>query len=121
MKKTFPPEFSAVMAHYRYIAAGLGRDHPISRRLLLIAMQLAPDWFAAEMHTMAREMGLLPEATLCDDNGKKFFSLSDVAERLGVSPSEAVAKIERLQADAKAAGTPFEVYRQDVSDLHPLH
>ena len=42
MDKTFPPEFSALMAQYRDTAAGLGENHPTARRLWLLVRQPHP-------------------------------------------------------------------------------
>ena len=121
MQKQFPPAFSELMAQYRDTAAGLGDQHPHARRLLQLAMQLAPDWFVDEMHQMAREMDLIPEPCACDDDGQKFYSVDAIAQKLGVPVDEARAAIDEMQADAAALGLPSSVRVKDVTALHPLH
>jgi len=120
MQKQFPPEFSALMQQYKDTAAGLGDDHPITRRLLMLAIQTAPPWFVSEMHIMARDMGLLPEPFGCNDEGQKFYRLDDVAAKLGIPLAEAQQHMERMQADAEALGLPGVVSR-DAGDLHRVH
>ena len=55
MQKRFTPEFSALMAQYRDAAAGLGDDHPHARRLWLLVVHTAPEWFVDEMSAMAKD------------------------------------------------------------------
>jgi hypothetical protein len=121
MQKTFPPEFSALMAQYRDTSAGLGDDHPITRRLWLLVMTTAPEWFVAEMHSMAQNMGLIPEATACDDTGQRFYSLDALAAKVGVSPDEVRQQMAALQAEAAAMGLSDAIQAKDARDLHPLH
>ena len=121
MQKQFPAEFSALMQQYRDTAAGLGDDHPITRRLWLMVVHTAPSWFVAEMHSMAQNMGLIPEATACDDTGQKFYSLDALAAKVGVSPDEAAQQMAALQAEAAAMGLPDAIKAKDVRELHRLH
>ncbi|AVR87527.1 hypothetical protein [Thauera aromatica] len=121
MKKQFPPEFSALMQQYKDTAAGLGDDHPIARRLLMLAIQTAPAWSAREMHDMARDMGLMPEPFGCDDTGRKFYRLDDMAAKLGITPAEAEQHMEQIQADAQALGLDNAVVAKDAGDLHRMH
>jgi hypothetical protein len=121
MQKRFTPEFSALIAQYRDTSAGLGDDHPITRRLWLMVVHTAPSWFVAEMHSMAQNMGLIPEATACDDTGQKFYSLDALAAKVGVSPDEAAQQMAALQAEAAAMGLPDAIKAKDVRELHRLH
>ena len=121
MQKTFPPEFSALMAQYRDTSAGLGDDHPLARRLWLLLMTTAPEWFVDEMHAMAQNMGLIPEPCACDDDGQKFYSLDALAAKVGVSPDEVRQQMAMLQAEAAAAGLPDALQAKDVRELHRLH
>ena len=121
MQKTFPPEFSALMAQYHDTSAGLGHHHPLVRRLWLLVVATAPDWFMDEMHAMANDMGLIPEPCACDDTGQKFYALDALAARLGVSPDEVAQQMDALQAEAAAAGLPDALQTRDVRELHRLH
>ena len=121
MQKQFPPEFSALMQQYRDTAAGLGDDHPLARRLWLLVVATAPDWFMDEMHAMANDMGLIPEPCACDDTGQKFYALDALAAKLGVSADEAAQQMAMLQAEAAAMGLPNAIQAKDVRELHRLH
>lgn len=121
MNKTFPPEFCELMIQYRDTAASLGDDHPLARRLLLLAIKTAPAWFLDQMHDMARSMGVLPEAFGCDGSGQRFYALDDVAANLGMTADEAVQKMTMLKVDAVAAGLPHMLQAADLGDLHRLH
>ena len=121
MQKRFTPEFTALMAQYRDTSAGLGDDHPITRRLWLLVVHTAPSWFLDEMSAMAKDMGLIPEATACDDTGQRFYSLDALAAKVGVSPDEVRQQMAMLQAEAAAAGLPDAIKAKDVRELHRLH
>ena len=121
MLKTFPPEFSALMAQYRDTSAGLGNDHPITLRLWLMVVHTAPSWFVDEMSAMAREMDLIPEPCACDDTGQKFYALDALAAKLGLSADEVAQHMAMLRADAAAMGLSDAIQAKDARDLHPLH
>lgn len=121
MQKTFPPEFSALMAQYRDTSAGLGDDHPLVRRLRLALLTTAPSWFVAEMSAMAKEMDLIPEPCAIDDDGQKFYSLDALAEKLGIPADEVAQHMAMLKADAAAMGLSDAIQTKDARELHPLH
>ena len=121
MHKQFPPEFSALMQQYRDTSAGLGDDHPITRRLWLLVVHTAPSWFADEMSAMAKDMGLIPEPCACDDTGQKFYSLDALAAKLGIPADEVQQHMAMLKVDAAAVGLSGAIQSKDARDLHPLH
>ena len=121
MQKRFTPEFSALMAQYRDTAAGLGDDHPITRRLWLMVVHTAPSWFVDEMSAMAKDMGLIPEPCARDDDGQRFYSLDALAEKLGIPADEVQQHMAELRADAAAMGLPDALQAKDARELHPLH
>jgi len=106
------------MAQYCDTAAGLGNDHPITRRLWLLVMHTAPDWFVDEMSAMAKGMGLIPDPAYCDDDGTKFYRLDTLAEKLGVPAAEVEQHMAELRADAAAVGLPDSMLTADARDLH---
>ncbi len=119
MDKTFPPEFSALMAQYRDTAAGLGEDHPTARRLWLLMEATAPEWFRAEMSATAKEVGLLP-VTCCgyDDDGQRMYSLDDIAANLGITPDDARRAVEKMKADMEALGLSTDCIISDGRTIH---
>ncbi|NMG15865.1 hypothetical protein [Aromatoleum bremense] len=121
MQKTFPPEFSALMAQYHATAAGLGDDHPITRRLWLMVVHTAPSWFVDEMSAMAKDMGLIPEPCACDDDGQRFYSPDALAAKLGIPADEVQQHMDVLRADAAAMGLPDAILAKDATELNRLH
>ena len=121
MQKTFPPEFTALMAQYRDTSAGLGDDHPITRRLWLMVVHTAPSWFLDEMSAMAKGMGLIPEPCACDDTGQRFYALDALAEKLGIPADEVQQHMAELRADAAAMGLSDAIQAKDARELHRLH
>lgn len=122
MKKVFPAAFSDLMRQYRDTSAGLGHDHPISRRLWLLVEHTAPEWFRAEMHSMAEQMNLIPTPKHCDVNGQPVFTADDLAGHMGMSREETEAAVEQFIEDRKAVGLPVDgIKRGSDSDLNPLH
>lgn len=121
MQKRFTPEFSALIAQYRDTSAGLGDDHPITRRLWLLVVHTAPSWFVGEMSAMAREMDLIPEPFAIDDDGQKYYALDALAEKLGVTADEVAQHMATIRADAAAMGLSDAVVTKDARELHPLH
>lgn len=120
MIKQFTPEFSDLMRQWRDTAAGLGQDHPIVRRLWLLVVATAPDWFRDEMHQMATDMGLIPEPIGCDDDGNRLYSLDAVADRLGIDRDEARREFSDMAEEARSIG--MTVGEQvGTSRIHPLH
>lgn len=108
-ERTFPPEFCALMDQCRDTSAGLGHDHPITRRLWLLIEHTAPD------------MDLQPPARECDEHGKPVFSIADVAAHLGMSVEEAHRAVERLQADRAALGLAPHDLPAGGPAIHSLH
>lgn len=121
MQKTLSPEFSALMAQYRDTRAGLGDDHPITRRLWILVEHTAPPWFQDEMRRVAKDMGLIPQPRMCNDDGEPMFSVAELASHMGMSIEEAEAAIERLIADRRASGLPVDGFRKVSPDqLHTM-
>ena len=97
MHKQFPAEFPEVMRQYEATSKSLGHQHPYALRLLQVALQLAPSFFLDELHSLAKEMDLIPEPCAIDDAGQKYYSLDAMAEKLGESANE-VPYVFRLPA-----------------------
>lgn len=117
---TFPPEFTALMAQYRDTAAGLGRNHPIARRLWLLVEEVSPEWFREEMRTIARDMNLLPDTWGYDDDGERLYSVDDVAAKVGKSREEVQRDVEQMIAERKALGLPTDGFITDGRTIHRM-
>ncbi len=119
MNRTFPVEFSDLMQQYKDTAAGLGDDHPITRRLWLLVEATAPEWFRQEMLDMAQQMNLIPAPSLCDENGDAVFTLAQLAEQLGVTVEEAEASFNLMVTERRALGLPIP--KPVGGPIHRLH
>lgn len=106
-KNTFPPVFTVAMHHYKLIARLHGEESDQARNAFTSAMLKAPEWFRDEANQMARDMGLLPPASGYLDNGDPIYTLSDVAEHLGVSVEHAMQQVKSIEAIHEAQGVPF--------------
>ncbi len=106
-KNTFPPVFTVAMHHYKLIARLHGEESDQARNAFTSAMLKAPEWFRDEANQMARDMGLLPPASGYLDNGDPIYTLSDVAEHLGVSVEYAMQQVKSIEAIHEAQGLPF--------------
>lgn len=110
MNKPFlPPAFSQAMQEYVAISKRLGDDHIEAKKSLTKALSLAPDWFADEMHTKAKEMGLIPEATGYLDNGDPVYSLESIAKAHGISVEEAEQHMNEMLKHRTELGLPDTV------------
>ncbi|WP_333670081.1 hypothetical protein [Acinetobacter guillouiae] len=121
-RKTFPPEFTEAMEIYRSMLDENGEENSDEARLQFQkAMLFAPDWFKDEAHQMAREMGLIPEATECLADGSPVFTAEQIAVNLGV-PVEEVLKhlgeLKKLQEEEGLSGS--EAYLVDASEVHKI-
>lgn len=118
--KTCSPEFSALVAQYQDTAAGLGNDHPFARRLWMLVLATAPAWFLEQIAVKAKELGLMPEAWGCDDNGRKFYAFEDIATKLGMDADEVKQQIAHWHSDAVAVGLPSDMLTNDTCNLHRM-
>jgi hypothetical protein len=112
------PEFMEAIKRHRRLVDTLGMDHPDTRRAMMLAMELAPEELIDEIGDMAREMGLMPEAYGYLDDGSPMYRLEDIAERLGVSPSEADEAMHKMIADREALGLRSTGILTDTALIH---
>lgn len=103
-----PPEFSAAMHRHVELAELHGEDSQEARRSFMRAMQIAPDWFKAEVDQMANDMKLLPQPSGYLADGSPMYSLDDVAKHLEVPPGKAEAAMHEMLADRQALGLPVD-------------
>ncbi len=112
------PEFMEAIKRHRRLVDTLGMDHPDTMRAMMLAMELAPKELIDEFGDMAREMGLMPEATGYLDDGSPMFRLDDIAERLGVSPAEAEEAMHKMLAEREALGLSNAGIVTDAALIH---
>ncbi|MDC5507330.1 hypothetical protein ACT4ZN_11500 [Acinetobacter baumannii] len=121
-RPTFPAEFSAAMEKYEALVKTKGEDSEEARNQFMKAMLLAPDWFNDMARDKAKEMGLLPNAIYCLEDGTQVFTPEQVAEHLGVPVDEVISQIERLKAiQAEQKKVTADNFTVDTADLQKIH
>jgi hypothetical protein len=113
--KTFPPEFTAEMNHYKLIARLHGDESDKARIAFTKAMLKAPQWFAEEAHEMAKEMGLIPAPSGYLDDGSPVFSLNDLAKNLDIPIEQAEKSMFEMIATKKELGIESVVISQSTT------
>ncbi|MDI2694928.1 hypothetical protein QJ497_01870 [Acinetobacter baumannii] len=122
-RPTFPAEFSAEMKKYEAIMeANGGKDSEEARNQFMKAMILAPDWFNDMARDIANEMGLLPKAVYCLEDGTQVFTAEQVAERLGVPVEEVLKGIDQMKDEQDRLGLKgADAYLVDSSKVQKFH
>ncbi|HGF9347983.1 TPA: hypothetical protein ACJESZ_002259 [Acinetobacter baumannii] len=121
-RQTFPAEFSAEMEKYEAVVKSKGEDSEEARNQFMKAMLLAPDWFNDMARDIANEMGLVPNAVYCLEDGTKVFTPEQVAEHLGMPVDEVINQIEKLRAiQTDLDKIVAESFAVDPADLHKIH
>lgn len=115
------PEFMAAISKHLRLVEELGMDHPDTMRQMLLVMEVAPPAFVDEIHGMAKEMGLIPEASDYLEDGTPLYRLEDIAERLGVPPKEAEESLLRMLADREDLGLSNAGVVTDPARIHRRH
>jgi hypothetical protein len=107
-KARLSPEFSEAM--YRYIDAceRYGEESETARDLFLHVMLVAPPAFMEDAMQKADEMGLMPEADFCLEDGTPLVSRDALAKHLEQSPEEVDEAVQRLIAKRDELGLPQE-------------
>ena len=68
------------------------------RLLLAEALSVAPPEIQAMMDAKLRELDMLPEATMCDDDGKPVYTLTQIAEKMGGTVEDVKQTMDEIKA-----------------------
>jgi len=121
-RPTFPAEFSAEMEKYEALVKSKGEESEEARNQFMKAMLLAPDWFNDMARDKAKEMGLLPNAVYCLEDGTQVFTPEQVAEHLGVPVEDVIKSIGEMKSFQKEHGLKgSERLIIDPSNLQKIH
>ena len=96
MIKHVDPEFFKAFDHYKAMLAQYGEHHPITEQALILTMHYTPEHIKEEMHKKAKEVNLLPPPSGYSDDGNPLYNVADLAKHFGLSESEVIADIERM-------------------------
>ncbi len=114
------PEFMAALERHAAMRQTLGREHPLTQRAFTLVLHLAPPEVTALLVDGARDMGLIPErADGYLEDGSPVYRLESVAERLGLTESQAQESVQAFMADRVALG--LDVTPIDPSLIHRTH
>lgn len=115
------PEFVEAMRLAGHLKETLGIEHPETGRALAHAMELAPESFKRDVHSMAVEMGLMPATPDgYTDDGQPVYSLEGFAARMGITIEQAQEAAAEMVTDRAARGLPTEVISPDAV-IHSTH
>jgi hypothetical protein len=115
---TYAPEFMAAVSNHLRLVETLGMDHQDTLRAQMLSLERAPPHIRNEISAMAHEMGLMPEADGYLEDGSPMFRLEDIAERLGVSPTEAEEAMHKMFAEREALGLSNACVVTDAALIH---
>ena len=58
--------------------------------------ELSPEYIKQEAHAKAKELELIPPTSGYSDDGNPLYNIADLAKHFGLSESEVIADIERM-------------------------
>ena len=97
MKEQSSPAFKRALAEYERIASLHGEDSEQAINAFMKCYDLAPQHYRDEAGKMVEQMGMIPKPSGYTDNGQPVFSASDLAKHFGVSESEVIAQLGKLE------------------------
>ena len=98
MKHREPPssEFIQAMNDYDNIVTRYGIDSEQEKAQFIKLLRLAPKSLQAEIRGKAKELDLIPPPSGYSDDGNPLYNVADLARHFGLSESEVIADIERM-------------------------
>ena len=90
------PEFIQAMTEYEAIVAKFGMDSEQEKAQFIKLLRLAPKPLQDEIRGKAKELGLIPPPSGYSDEGNPLYNVADLAKHFGLSESEVIADIERM-------------------------
>lgn len=90
------PEFIQAVNDYDNIVTRYGIDSEQEKAQFIKMLRLAPKSLQAEIRGMAKELDLLPPTSGYSETGEPLYNVSDIAKHFGLSESEVIADIERM-------------------------
>ena len=90
------PEFIQAMNDYDNIVTRYGIDSEQEKAQFIKLLRLAPKSLQAEIRGKAKELDLIPPPSGYSDDGNPLYNVADLAKHFGLSESEVIADIERM-------------------------
>lgn len=112
------PEFLLAIDRHEAMVATLGLEHPLTRQVMALVMELAPDELKTIMRDKAREMGLIPaRPDGYTDDGTPCYNVESIAASTGQTVEEVHEAMREMLADRAALGLP-DLAAIDPSTVH---
>ena len=98
MKHREPPSpaFIQAMNDYDNIVNRYGMDSEQEKAQFIKLLSLAPKSLQNEINAKAKELDLIPQPSGYSDTGEPLYNVADIAKHFGLTESEVIADIERM-------------------------
>jgi hypothetical protein len=100
----FHTSFTEALKNHNAIVRQYGENSPEQRRAMALLMDVSPPHILDEIHDIACEIGLMPKASGCLDDGTQMYSLDEIASSLGIPPKEAEKALQEMMAERESLG-----------------
>ena len=96
MNEPVNPAFFAEFDKYKRIVEKHGEDSEQAINQFMKVFELSPESIKQEAHAKAKELDLIPPPSGYSDDGNPLYNVADLAKHFGLSESEVIADIERM-------------------------
>lgn len=96
MNEPVNPAFFTEFDKYKRIVEKHGEDSEQAINQFMKVFELSPESIKQEAHAKAKELELIPPPSGYSDDGEPLYNVSDIAKHFGLSESEVIADIERM-------------------------
>ena len=97
MNEPVNPAFFTEFDKYKRIVEKHGEDSEQALNQFMKVFELSPEYIKQEAHAKAKELDLIPPTSGYSDEGEPLYSVADVANHFGVSESEVIAQLGKLE------------------------
>ena len=96
MNEPINPAFFAEFDKYKHIVEKHGENSDQAINQFMKVFELSPESIKQEAHAKAKELDLIPPPSGYSDDGNPLYNVADLAKHFGLSESEVIADIERM-------------------------
>lgn len=96
MNEPVNPAFFTEFDKYKRIVKKYGEDSDQAIEQFMKVFELSPESIKQEAHAKAKELDLIPPPSGYSDDGNPLYNVADLAKHFGLSESEVIADIERM-------------------------
>ena len=96
MNEPINPALFTEFDKYKRIVEKHGEDSDQAINQFMKVFELSPEYIKQEAHAKAKELDLIPPPSGYSDDGNPLYNVADLAKHFGLSESEVIADIERM-------------------------